>query len=272
MSSGGEKKSIFITGAASGIGRATAEMFAKQGWYVGLYDVDQEGLLEVRDELGADHSCQKLLEVRDKDSWKAAVAHFAENAGNRMDMFFNNAGILHVGRFENISQEHAEDIIDINVKGVINGIYATLGILKRTAEIHGKAKILNTASAAGLYGVPSQAVYSASKFAVRSLTESLAIEFAGYNIEVADLMPSFIETPMVDGVTEGANRSVRELYQNPADVAPVSEVADEAWAAANKTILHRPVGKPARRVKKLIGIFPGYVRKIYAGLLESYDG
>jgi hypothetical protein len=77
---------------------------------------------------------------------------------------------------------------------------------------------------------------------------------------------------MVDGVTEGTNRSVRELYQNPADVAPVSEVADEAWAAANKHILHRPVGKPARRVKKLIGIFPGYVRKVYAGLLESYDG
>jgi NAD(P)-dependent dehydrogenase (short-subunit alcohol dehydrogenase family) len=272
MSESGDRKTIFITGAASGIGRATAQTFAERGWYVGLYDVNQQGLVTVAGEIGEDNCCLQLLEVRDMNSWQSAVAHFAGHTGGRMDMFFNNAGILRVGRFEDVRLEHAEALIDINVKGVIKGIYATLELLKQTAKNHGKARILNTASLAGLYGVPSQAVYSASKFAVRSLTESLSIEFARYNIDVADLMPSFIETPMVVDAVEGTNRAVKEMYADPGDIAPVSLVAEEAWAAANETVLHRPVGKPARRVKRIVGLFPGYVRKLYGSFYDTFDG
>ncbi len=272
MSADSVKKAIFITGAASGIGKATARLFAERGWFIGLYDVNQQGLHDVANEIGEGNCCYQVLDVRDMSSWQSAVSHFGGHTGGRMDMFFNNAGVLRVGRFEDVPLEQAEDLIDINVKGVIKGIYATLEMLKHTAKTQGKARILNTASLAGLYGVPSQAAYSASKFAVRSLTESLSIEFARYDIDVADLMPSFIDTPMVVSTPEGANRSVKEMYADPGDIEPVSLVAEEAWAAANKTVLHRPVGKPARQVKRVVGLFPGYVRKLYGTFYDTFDG
>lgn len=271
MALSGTRKTIFITGAASGIGRETALTFAKRGWYVGLYDVNEAGVEAVGAAVGLNNCCYGYLDVRDVAGWEKAVLAFSANTGGRMDMLFNNAGVLRVGRFEDVPQEQVSTLIDINVKGVINGIYASLDVLKQTAANHGRANILNTASLAGLYGVPSQAAYSASKFAVRSLTESLAIEFEEYNIDVADLMPSFIETPMVMDAVEGTNRSVKEMYQNPDDIAPVALVAEEAWAAAEKTILHRPVGKPARRIKRMVGLFPFMARKLYADFFKTYE-
>ncbi|MBT5788968.1 MAG: SDR family NAD(P)-dependent oxidoreductase, partial [Gammaproteobacteria bacterium] len=87
-----EHKSIFITGAASGIGRATAELFHSKGWFVGCFDVDNEALQDLGKALG-DRCCTAYLDVRDKEAFDTALALFAEQTDGRLDLMFNNAGI-----------------------------------------------------------------------------------------------------------------------------------------------------------------------------------
>ena len=100
---------ILITGAARGIGRACAERFAAAGYYVGLYDLEADTLNATAEELadrhGRDRSCHATLDVRDRDSIRAALEHFAEHTGQRMHVLLNNAGVMHVGPFEDIDPD-----------------------------------------------------------------------------------------------------------------------------------------------------------------------
>src|SRR5512143_476792 len=166
-------KTIFITGAASGIGRATAKLFAERGFFVGLYDLDEKGLAALRAEIGTSNSCMGVLDVGDIDDFKKNVDDFGRTTGGRMDALFNCAGILRMARFEHLPPEESHKQIQVNVIGVINGVYAALPLLEETEG----SCILNMSSASAIYGVPELAVYSASKFAVRALTEALEIEF-----------------------------------------------------------------------------------------------
>ena len=93
-------KTVFITGAAHGIGLATARRFAAQGWFVGLYDINREGLAELLDSAEFDNACGQYCDVTDRASIEEALAHFAGRAGGRLDLLVNNAGILSSGRFE----------------------------------------------------------------------------------------------------------------------------------------------------------------------------
>ena len=99
MSKASGRKSIFITGAASGIGKATAKLFADRSWFVGLYDINEAGLKEVVDEIGAENCISARLDVRSRDDWAAAMKDFGEATDGRMDVLFNNAGIGRHGWF-----------------------------------------------------------------------------------------------------------------------------------------------------------------------------
>ena len=158
MGSAGGRKSIFITGAASGIGAETARLFHKRGWFCGLYDINETGLKEVEGELGAENCHVAKLDVTKRDDWAAAIEGFSAATAGKMDVLFNNAGIGRHGWFEDIPPEEADLIVDINVKGVINGVYAALPLLRTTEN----ARIVNTASTAGVVGSPRLAVYSAT--------------------------------------------------------------------------------------------------------------
>ena len=194
------RKSIFITGAASGIGRETAKHFCERGWFAGLYDVDQAGLEETMRLVGEENSVRAVLDVRNREDWNSTVHSFQEASGGQMHVLFNNAGIGRHGWFESISGDDNDAIIDINVKGVINGVEACLPLLKKTPG----ARIVNTASTAGLIPGPRLAVYTASKWAVRGLTESLYIELKPLGITVTTLMPWFVDTPILNiGASEG---------------------------------------------------------------------
>ena len=149
------RKSIFITGAASGIGKATAKLFADRSWFVGLYDVNEAGLAEVEQEIGAENCVKAKLDVRSREDWKAAVDAFGQETDGRMTVLFNNAGVGRHGWFEDISGEDNDWVVDVNVKGVINGVEAALPLLKQTPG----ARIVNTASTAGVVGSPKLAVY-----------------------------------------------------------------------------------------------------------------
>jgi NAD(P)-dependent dehydrogenase (short-subunit alcohol dehydrogenase family) len=258
MSASSNRKTIFITGAGSGIGRATAILFASRGWFCGLADV-ASGPLEETVRLLPDGSCwTAVFDVRDRSGWSDAVSGFGDQTGGRMHLLFNNAGIGRSGWFEEIPQDDADLVVDVNLKGVINGVYASLPLLEKTPG----ARVVNVASTAGVIGAPRLAVYSATKFAVLGLSEALDAEFAGKGIRVVCLAPWFIDTPILDmGATEGANRRLSEdLKAGGLDVYPVELAAEKAWEAAHTEAQLVMAGKAAEKIRFMRRFFPGMVK------------
>ena len=251
-------QSIFITGGASGIGRAVAQHFAARGWFIGLADVNEAGMVETAALLPEGMASIHRLDVRDRKAWDAALAAFVEKAGGRLDVLFNNAGIARGGQFADCSTADHDLLIDINFRGVVYGAEAALPYLRQTPG----SCLLNTASAAGLFGAPGLATYAASKFAVRGLSEALDIEWAPLGIKVRALMPGFINTPLLDITTAGTNHTAREEVQESGlEFTPVEVVAETAWHAVHEgKDVHYPVGKTAKRLRFLARWMPGLVR------------
>lgn len=238
---------IFITGAAAGIGRATAELFHAAGWTVGLTDVDEQALTELAAILGGDRVWTKRLNVVDSADVALALSEFAQAHDDHIDVLFNCAGILRTGAFSDIPLEVHQRIIDINVMGLINVTHHAYPWLKRSQA----AKVVNMSSASALYGVPDFASYSASKFAVRGFTEALNIEWSREGIEVVDIMPPFVKTAMV-----AANSSL--LIERMGVNLTASDIAATVWQVANDrhAPVHNPVGWQFRAVMLVNKLFP----------------
>lgn len=220
-------RSIFITGAASGIGRETARRFAAEGWRVGICDRDAAGAAALAQELGEPASAHSA-DVGDALALARALADFCGGEG-ALDMLFNCAGILEMRRFADTPLDRLHAIIDINVKGVMSGIHLALPYLRRSDA----ARIVTMSSVAAIYGVPEEVAYSASKFAVRGLTEGLNIELEAEGIWVSDVMVAYVATPMVLDPAEKA-KSVDILGVN---VQP-AQVAETVWRAAHERRVH----------------------------------
>lgn len=257
MNKANGRKTVFITGAGSGIGRATAHLFASRGWFCGLYDVNAAGLAETAATMPVDSFCIGTFDVRDRAGWADAVASFGEATQGTMHGLLNNAGIGRHGWYEDIAQDDSDLVIDINLKGVLNGIYACLPLLEATPE----ARIVNVASTAGLVASPMLAVYSASKFAVLGLSEALDAEFIGKKIRVIALCPWFVETPILDmGQSEGANQGMRAGLRGM-EIYPVEMAAQSAWDAFHGEDGIVKVGKAANHAHFMSRFFPGILRK-----------
>jgi len=240
------KKAIFITGGGSGIGRATAQFFAAKGWFVGLADVNAAGLAETAALLPAGASTQHVMDVRDRKAWDEALADFTKASGGRLDVLFNNAGIGTGGPLELMDAADIERVLDINLKGVFWGAQAGFPYLKATPG----SALVSTSSAAGLYAGPGMAPYSATKFGVRAMTESLDREWRASGVKARTIMPSFIDTPLLDKTSAGSNQAIRETVRAAGlEFTPVEQVAQAVWDAAHGSKVHIVVGKTARRLK-----------------------
>ena len=255
-----EQKCIFVTGAGSGIGRATAQLFAERGWFVGLFDVNPEGLAETAASLPEGQRISMTFDVRDRAGWTRAVETFGQATNRRMHVLFNNAGVGKGGWIEEMPPEDIDLVLDVNLKGVINGVTAALPLLRETPG----GRIVNTASVAGVFGAPKLAVYCATKFGVRGLTEALDVEFSRYGVRVVSLMPWFIDTAILDGHQAGApgrNRNIRDqLIENKTVIYPVRMAAERAWDAAHGSDIHYMVGKEAERARFFARFFPQAMR------------
>ena len=221
---------ILITGAASGIGAATARLFHGRGWQVGLLDINPEALAELAAELGG--AWHAALDVCDAAAVSAALAEFCALRGGQLRVLFNCAGVLRFGLFEAISLEEHARILQINVLGLLQMSHAAFPYLKATPG----AQVINMGSASGLYGTPHMASYSASKFAVRGLTEALELEWRRHGIQVGDLMPPFVRTPMV----------AQQHFEPPAlrrmgVKLAAEDVALAAWQQVHNARVHRPI-------------------------------
>ena len=238
---------VFISGGAAGIGRATAQLFAQRGWFVGIGDIDVPGMAALQAELGPDVLMAQPLDVTDANQWSTVLAAFFARTG-RLDVLVNNAGILLSGPFVDTALPRHYRQLDINVKGVLNGCHAGHPYLAQTQG----ARVINLASSAAFYGQADLAGYSASKFFVKGLTEALNIEWQTQGICVRDILPLFVQTAMVKGVDIG---SIQRLGVNlqPEDVAAV------IWRATQHPgygKVHWPVGLQANFLYKLGAITP----------------
>jgi NAD(P)-dependent dehydrogenase (short-subunit alcohol dehydrogenase family) len=248
------EKSIFITGAASGIGRETALLFAERGFRVGLYDLNEEGLREVAAAIGTGgpgRAVTGVLDVRDFAAYQQAIADFSASTGGRMDVLFNCAGVMRMGPFRQTSIEDHRLTVEINVLGVLNGIYAAFDLLKATPGAH----ILSMGSASGIFGVPDLASYSASKFFVRGLTEALNLELEKEGITVTDLMPLYVDTPMVRTQSYQAG----SLKTFGARLTP-RQIAEVAWKAAHGKRMHWVPGLLLKSLRYLGNALPFVTR------------
>lgn len=240
-------KSVFITGAAAGIGKACAQAFHDAGWFVGLYDRDAAGCETLAQALG-ERCIAGSLDVTDAGAWQPALEAFWTAAGGRLDVLLNNAGILAAGGFEAIplAQQHA--VVDVNVKGVMNGCHAGFDYLRRTPG----ARVINMASASALYGQPELATYAATKFAVRGLTEGLNIEWDAHGIYVCDILPLFTQTAMMDDADKAASAQNLKKRLSPEDVASV--VMQAATSTSHKP--HWLVGGQTKSLAMALKLTP----------------
>ncbi|MGO9693866.1 MAG: SDR family oxidoreductase [Mycobacterium sp.] len=264
----GVVKSVFITGAGSGMGREGAKLFHAKGWRVGAVDRNEDGLTTLKQELGDDRLWTRAVDVTDKAALDGALADFsADNAGGGLDMMWNNAGIGESGWFEDVPYEAAMRVVEVNYKAVLTGAYAALPYLKKTPG----SLMFSTSSSAGTYGMPRIAVYSSTKHAVKGLTEALSVEWQRHGVRVADVLPGLIDTAILTTTTNHSNdtgptMSAEGIRAGAAKkgmlrLMPASSVAEAAWQAYhNPKRLHWYVPKSIRLIDLLKGISPEFVR------------
>ncbi|WFL78006.1 SDR family oxidoreductase [Altererythrobacter arenosus] len=254
-----ERRSIFITGGGSGIGREVALYFGERGWFVGIADIDEQGMQDTLGLIPGGFKYSHKLDVRDRAAWDVALDAFSVAAGGRIDVVFNNAGIGHGGPLAEQPDKEIVDVLDINLKGVIYGAQASYPHLKKSAP---GSVLINTASLAGIVGAPNLSVYCATKWAVRGLTQSLDAEWAKDGIKVAALCPGFIDTPIIEQTRPDSNQTVKDsLIDAGVEVSPVSAVPTVVWNAVHGDKLEYTVGKTASRLRYLQRFLPGRVRK-----------
>jgi NAD(P)-dependent dehydrogenase (short-subunit alcohol dehydrogenase family) len=191
-------KTAVITGGASGIGRAIGRELVRHGANVVLADIDGSGVEVAAKELSAgpsgDGSARgRQLDVRDAQAVRALVEEVVERDG-RLDMMFNNAGIVLGGNSHEIGSDYWDRVMDVNYRGVVNGVVAAYPLM----AAQGSGHIVNTASLAGLAPAVFVPAYSASKHAVVGLSLSLRAEAALRGVQVSVVCPGAVDTPILD--------------------------------------------------------------------------
>ncbi len=188
-----EGRVALITGGARGQGEAEARLFAAEGARVVIADVLDEAGAKVAAELG-DAARYQHLDVTDEAAWDEAVARTLEAFG-RLDVLVNNAGIARAGPLETTSLADYMDVVQVNQVGVFLGMRAAVDPMRRA----GGGSIVNISSNAGLEGVEGVVGYVASKWAVRGMTKTAALELGRYGIRVNSVHPGGVDTPMLAG-------------------------------------------------------------------------
>jgi NADP-dependent 3-hydroxy acid dehydrogenase YdfG len=199
MTQGVENKAVVITGASSGLGEATARLLSAQGASVVLGARRVERIQSLANELTGNGGKALAIptDVTDYDQVKKLVDAAVQTYG-RIDVMINNAGLMPQSPLERLKIDDWNQMIDVNIKGVLYGIAAALPHMKAQKSGH----IINVSSVAGHKVHPNSAVYAATKHAVRAISEGLRMEVKPYNIRTTVISPGAVDTELPNSVTE----------------------------------------------------------------------
>ncbi|MEE1865082.1 MULTISPECIES: SDR family NAD(P)-dependent oxidoreductase [Pseudomonas] len=229
-------KVAIITGGASGIGRVTAQLFAREGARVVVADMAVDAGMELVEQItqqGGQACFQYLNVCREEDC--AALVDAALTRYGRLDIAFNNAGIfVPPVLLEEQTLEQWQRVLEVNLTGVFNCMVPELQAMKERG-----GSIINTASIAGQTGTPGTAAYCASKHGVIGLTKSAALEYGKYGIRINALCPGLVATPMTQGADSGFNSRMIEMATHNAPLrrqaAPEELAVMALWLASDKS-------------------------------------
>ena len=257
-------KIVFITGAASGIGAATARAFSKQGCVMVLADLDQDGLAITEKSISqmGTRVSSVVLDVTDESQY-VLIAHEIRRTVGVPDIVVNNAGVGVFGSFLNTPMNAVRRIIDINLYGVYNGCHAFLPMMLETND---PRHLVNVASLASISPMPNMSAYAASKYAVDGLTEVLAMELNDTNVDVTCVHPGVINTPIAQAKSYNGDagleqeRRLGEYYQ--AHGSDPAVVAKGIVEAVRHGCAHLYVGNKAPVTAKVKRLSPTLMRKM----------
>ncbi|MET8902627.1 SDR family oxidoreductase [Streptomyces sp. NPDC048232] len=236
-------KVVLVTGASSGIGEATAHRLAADGHRVFLGARRTDRLEELAGRITAEGGTAafRRLDVTDAADVRAFVSAAAERWG-RVDVLVNNAGVMPLSPLAALKVDEWDRMIDVNVRGVLHGVAAALPVMRRQGGGH----VVNIASVGAYEVVPTAAVYCATKFAVRALSEGLRQESDG-SIRVSVVSPGVTESELADSISDPRAREDMKTYRSVA--LPASAIADAVAFAVSRPagvdvneIVVRPAG------------------------------
>lgn len=219
-----------VTGGGSGIGRAIAELFAAQGAHVFILELnattgaDAVKAIESKEGKAKAFACN----VSDQGQVKNVLASIAQTAG-RIDILVNCAGISHIGRLDNTTEEDFDRIFQVNVKGVYNAMAGVIDQMKK----QGGGVILNLASIAGSMGIADRFAYSMSKGALISMTFSVARDYIKDNIRCNCVSPARVHTAFVDGfLSKNYAGQEKEMFEKLSKIQPIGRMGKPEEIAA----------------------------------------
>ncbi|MEE3046056.1 SDR family oxidoreductase [Thalassospira povalilytica] len=203
-----ENKTVIITGASSGIGEATARLLASRGAKVVLGARRTERLDQIVTEIEAagGTAMARSVDVTNADSVEALVYN-AQNLFGRVDAIFNNAGVMPLAPMSELKTDEWENMINVNIRGVLNGIAAVLPIFKAQGGGH----VINTASIGAHVVVPSAAVYCGTKYAVWAISEGLRQE--SENVRVTTISPGVVETELGHDISDPTSKELLTQFR-----------------------------------------------------------
>lgn len=251
-------KRAFITGAASGLGKAYAIELAKEGWTIGMADINMEQLHLAASEISSLGGKPLVfhLDVSDKLEYKTVASDFLEQASG-IDLLFNNAGVGDGGAFEDYDLENYDWMTGINQLGVVYGCYYFIPAMKKQRSGH----ILNTASAAAIGCAPTMGAYNMTKAAVVAISETLYGELLDFNIKVSCIQPTYFKTNVIQYARGGALvRKATQIFIDRSGLE-AKDVAKEILHRAGKNELYIILPKEARTMWLLKRLAPMWFRK-----------
>jgi NAD(P)-dependent dehydrogenase (short-subunit alcohol dehydrogenase family) len=262
-------KRAFITGSGSGLGLEMARTLAREGWSLGLFDIDSSRLAIAEEALT--NSGVRVLaypgDVTRFDELTVAVNSFAAVSGG-LDVMINNAGVACAGSLLETSLEDWRWIVDINLLGVVNGCRAGVPHLQRA----GRGILINISSAAAFVAAPFMTPYNATKAAVLAVSESLAAELAGAGVQVSVAMPGFMHTELL-ATARGPDREreiAGQLMKNSRYTATMC--AQDILQRAADGDLYIVLPKAMRSVWRFKRWLPGVFVRKFPHLRERFSG
>lgn len=214
-----DQKSVVITGAGSGIGKAVALLLARQKALVHLVDLNEETLAAVSEEIRKEGG-RASAHVCDVTEQQAVRTVF--NSIGQMDVLVNSAGVSHIGRADTTSEEDFDRVFLVNVKGIYNCLHEAIPLMKQK----GRGVILNMASIANHVGLPDRFAYSMSKGAVYAMTLSVAKDYVQEGIRCNCISPARVHTPFVDGfLAKNYPGKEAEMFEKLSRTQPIGRMA-----------------------------------------------